>query len=278
MRWLLCLMLAILMLAGCGKKEEEVTTTDGQNITNTPTPPPPIAYEVGKGYPKFEDVGKGRQVELNIYVQPGCTPETIRNLLEYIEVYKYRDYNTLIVNMYDNQEAADRPGLDATMVRATMRVTRPRKPVITIIGGEIPEDTILTGAVITQDTATVYLGEKGRLFSSKDQAAWLIKLMKEQPGHAFYEITWLAVGKVKLTYSLGQKLLVRDTEGVCRETWAGMTIENLQSAAKGGGYRGRDFPNTSYTRVPYGADEGKKEEKKDKPDEKPTPPVNGSTK
>ena len=245
----------LFLVIGCGQKtaNQPQSTENEAEVKNAP--PPPISYQVGTGYPKFEDVGKNKQVYLNIYVTPGTSAEQMRSLLEYIEVYKYRDYNTLIVNLYDNEEAAGRPGMDPAMVRATLRVTRPRKPVITISGGEIPDDQVLSSAVIHQETASVYLGEKGRLFGSKDQAAWMVKLMKEKPGYAFYEVTWIAIGNVKLTYGVEQRLLVRDTEGVCRETWAGMTVENLQRAAKGGGYRGRDFPNTSYSRIPYPSSE-----------------------
>jgi hypothetical protein len=242
-----------LLIIGCGQNSPDQSQSTETETEVKNAPPPPITYQVGTGYPKFEDVGKSKQVYLNIYVTPGTSAEQMRSLLEYIEVYKYRDYNTLIVNLYDSEEAAGRPGMDPAMVRATLRVTRPRKPVITISGGEIPDDQVLSSAVIHQETASVYLGEKGRLFGSKDQAAWLVKLMTEKPGHAFYEVTWKAIGNVKLTYGVEQQLLVRDTEGVCRETWAGMTVENLQRAAKGGGYRGRDFPNTSYSRIPYPA-------------------------
>jgi hypothetical protein len=247
----------IVLFLGCSQKEAEQTQAGEGEAEVKNAPPPPISYQVGMGYPKFEVVGKSTQVNLNIYVIPGTTAEQMRSLLEYIEVYKYRDYNTLIINLYDNEEAAGRPGMDPAMVRATLRATRPRKPVITISGGEIPDDKVLSSAVIHQETASVYLGEKGRLFGSKDQAAWLVKLMKEKPGHAFYEVTWKAIGNVKLTYGVEQHLLVRDTEGVCRETWAGMTTENLQRAAKGGGYRGRDFPNSSYSRIPYPATDEK---------------------
>jgi len=261
----------LLLFLGCAQKATEQTQSSGTEPEVKNAPPPPIAYQVGAGYPKFEDAGKSKQVYLNIYVIPGTTTEQMRSLLEYIEVYKYQDYDTLIINLYDNEEAAGRPGMDPAMVRATLRVTRPRKPVITISGGEIPEDQVLSSAVIHQETASVYLGEKGRLFSSKDQAAWLVKVMKEKPGYAFYEVTWKAIGNVKLTYGVEQQLLVRDTEGVCRETWAGMTAENLQRAAKGGGYRGRDFPNTSYSRIPYPSSEETPATNGKKPASQPKP-------
>jgi hypothetical protein len=268
---LIVILILLILFIGCGQKAAEQPQTTDTEDKNTPPPPPPVAYKVGEGYPKFEDVGKSTQVYLNIYVAPGTTAEQMRSLLEYIEVYNYRSYNTLIVNLYDNEEAAGRPGMDPAMVRATLRVTRPRKPVITISGGEIPDDQVLSSAIINQGTASVYLGEKGRLFGSKDQAAWLVKLMKEKPGYAFYEVTWKAIGNVKLTYGVEQQLLVRDTEGVCRETWAGMTAENLQRAAKGGGYRGRDFPNTSYSRTPYSSPEESPAPDDKKPASQPKP-------
>jgi hypothetical protein len=269
---LIIIVILSLLLIGCGQKTVEQTQTTETDAEVKNAPPPPISYQVGVGYPKFEDAGKTKQVYLNIYVTPGTAAEQMRSLLEYIEIYKYRDYETLIINLYDNEQAAGRPGMDPAMVRATLRVTRPRKPVITISGGEIPDDQVLSSAVIHQETASVYLGEKGRLFGSRDQATWLVKLMKEKPGHAFYEVTWKAIGNVKLTYGVEQQLMVRDTEGVCRETWAGMTAENLQRAAKGGGYRGRDFPNTSYSRIPYPAPDettvpdGKKSDSPPKPE------------
>ncbi|MEE9455921.1 MAG: hypothetical protein V3W11_02080 [bacterium] len=217
--------------------------------------PPPVEYVVGKM--DVADDAAEPSVRMNIAVDPSTPAKDIERLLNYFDKERYDEYDIVWVNVYFDVVKARSPEADTLALVATLRVNRPGFRELKLSDDLLDPEGALGGRpeVTTQTEETLYLGRRGRMFDSGKQAQTLVDLMEDKPGHALYRVVWQGPGNAELTYSVGQEMLVRVRNGVSRETWAEMSYEGLERAARGAGFGGKRRHGANYVYVRETADE-----------------------
>jgi len=217
-----------------GGKEKKA----GEKAPTAAYKPSPVPYVVGKL--EVEREAAEPSVHLSVAVDAATSPRDIERLLNYFDKERYADFDIVWVDVYFDAAAAQTPGANAESRVATLRVNRPGFRELKL-SDDLAEGE-LAGAqpeVTSQTEETMYLGQRGRMFDSAKQAQAMLNMMEDKPGHAVYRIVWQAPDEMELTYSVGQKMLVRVRSGVSRETWNDMTVDDLNRAARGAGFGGR---------------------------------------
>ena len=217
--------------------------------------PPPVEYVVGKM--DVDDAAAEPSVRMNIAVDPSTPAKDIERLLNYFDKERYDEYDIVWVNVYFDVAKARSPEADTLALVATLRVNRPGFRELKLSEDLLDPEGALGGRpeVTTQTEETLYLGRRGRMFDSGKQAQTLVDLMEDKPGHALYRVVWQSPGNAQLTYSVEQEMLVRVRTGVSRETWAEMSYEDLERAARGAGFGGKRRHGVNYVYVRETADE-----------------------
>jgi len=236
---------AFFLMTGCrGDKKGAESAAPAAAYT-----PPPVEYVVGKI--EVDDGAAEPSVHTNIAVDPSTSAKDLERLLNYFDKEKYREYDIVWVNVYFDVAKARSPEADAQALVATLRVNRPGFREL-----EVSEDMVGPAGpaggqpeVTSQTEETLYLGRRGRMFDSSKQAQTLAQLMEDKPGHAIYRVVWQSPGNTELTYSVEQKMLVRVTSGVSRETWTEMSYDDLKGAARGAGFGGKRRHGANYVYI-----------------------------
>jgi len=245
---LMLLGLALVLLISCKKEagEESVTTTSTS---------PPVEYAIGQidtENPYGSDASKKEMkfIKMCISVSADTPAEDLQRLLDYFEKEKYAEYDMVQINVFDDIDYAKKKDVDNSHLLARLRITKPsyRESIIFEIAGLTDQKS---KDYIINEEHTVYLGDKGKLFDSVQQARELLKMMTETPNRAIYTLIWTCNQRVKLTYSVTQKLLIRKTEGISEETWQNMDQERIERASKGSGFGSGKTPGITYTITPY---------------------------
>jgi hypothetical protein len=236
-----------------GKGEGETAAVD------TTYTPPPVEYVVGKM--DVDDDAAEPSVRMSVAVDPSTPRKDIERLLNYFDKDKYDDYDIVWVDVYFDVARARSPEADPAALVATLRVNRPGFRELKV-ADELAAEGEMPGAqpeVTSQTEETLYLGRRGRMFGSAKQAQALVDFMEDKPGYAIYRIVWQSPGNTELTYSVEQELLVRVKADVSRETWAGMSYEDIRRAARGSGFGGRRRHGADYTFIRESAEEAEGE-------------------
>jgi hypothetical protein len=244
----------VVVWAACGEKEPEETAAVPSEYT-----PPPVEYVVGKM--DVDDAAAEPSIRMNVAVDPATSAADIERLLNYFDKDRYDEYDIVWVNVYFDVAKARSPQVDSTALVATLRVNRPGYRELDLSEDLASPEELLGGRpeVTSQTEETLYLGARGRMFDSSKQAQTLLNMMEEKPGHALYRIVWQSPDNTELTYSVEQEMLARVKSGVSRETWAEMSFEDIERAARGSGFGGKRRHGANYAYVRETGEEGEPE-------------------
>jgi len=247
-----CLVALVLLAGACRKDGGKTPTAEAGAAAYKP---PPVAYVIGRL--DVADDAAEPSVHLNVVVDPATSARDIERLLNYFDKERYASYDIVWVNVFFDVAKARSLDVNPDALVATLRVNRPGYRELKLSEDLLGETAALAAGeqpeVTTRTEETLYLGRRGRMFDSTKQAQALLDLMTDKPGHPLYRIVWQGPGEMELSYSVEQKMLVRVRTGVSRETWSGLSVEDIKRAARGAGFGGRQRHGGDYT---YSAEAG----------------------